>query len=88
MLSVFLAEHGFKDGKEHHINMRLVAKDGELIIRMRDDCKPLNLKDYYLMIHESQDKQDEKINMAIIFKMAKDIQYTATFGANNIIIKI
>ena len=87
-LSVFLAEHGFKDGKEHHINMRLVAKDGELIIRMRDDCKPLTLKDYYLMIHESQDKQDEKINLAIIFKMAKDIQYTATFGANNIIIKI
>ena len=87
-LSVFLAEHGFKDGKEHHINMRLVAKDGDLIIRMRDDCKPLNLKDYYQMLVETPEIEDDEITLAIIFKMAKDIKYTATFGANNLIIRV
>ncbi len=87
-LSVFLAEHGFKDGKPHHINARLVAKNDDLIIRMRDDCKPLNLKDYYRLIQSSQDKKDEEINLAIIFKMAKEVKYTATFGANNLIVRV
>lgn len=87
-LAVFLAEHGFKDGKEHHINMRLVAKDDELIIRMRDDCKPLNLKDYYQLLNDSQGKEEEKVNLSIILKMAKDVKYTATFGANNLILRV
>ncbi len=87
-LSIFLAEHGFSDGKEHNINTRLVAKDDDLIIRMRDDCKPLNLKDYYKMLGDSQEAEEEKVNMAIIFKASKDIKYTATFGANNLIIRI
>ena len=87
-LALFLAEHGFKDGKEHHINMRLVAKDDELIIRMRDDCKPLNLKDYYQLLNDTQGKEEEKVNLSIILKMAKDVKYTATFGANNLILRV
>lgn len=87
-LSVFLAEHGFNDGKEHNINMRLVAKGDDLIIRMRDDCKPMNLKDYYKLLQGSQDKKEEEINLAIILKMAKDVKYTATFGANNLIVRV
>ncbi len=87
-LSVFLAEHGFKDGKEHHINARLVAKDDDLIIRVRDDCKPLNLKDYYRALLETPEIEDDEITLAIIFKSAKDVKYTATFGANNLIVRV
>lgn len=86
-LSAFLSEHGFKDGKEHHINARLVSKNDDLIIRMRDDCKPLNLQDYYQLIKDSQDKTKE-ISLAIIFEMAKEVKYTSTFGANNLIIRV
>ena len=86
-LSAFLAEHGFTDGKPHHINARLVAKDDDLIIRMRDDCKPLNIQDYYQLVKDSRDKEKE-ISLSIIFKMAKDVKYTATFGANNLIVRI
>lgn len=87
-LAIFLANIGFKDGEEHNINARLVAKDDDLIIRMRDDCKPLNLKDYYQMLLETPEIEDEEISLAIIFKMAKDVKYTATFGANNLIIRV
>ena len=86
-LSVFLAEHGFSDGKQHHINARLVAKDADLIIRIRDDCKPLNIQDYYQQIKDSRDIEKD-ISLAIIFKMAKDVKYTSTFGANNLIVRI
>ena len=87
-LAIFLANIGFKDSEEHNINARLVAKDDDLIIRMRDDCKPLNLKDYYQMLLETPEIEDEEISLAIIFKMAKDVKYTATFGANNLIIRV
>lgn len=55
---------------------------------MRDDCKPLNLKDYYQALVETPEIEDEEIGLAIIFKMAKDVNYTATFGANNLIVRV
>ena len=81
------AEHGFNDGKPHTINTRLIAKDGDLIIRMRDDCKPFNLEEYHRLIQESQDKEGG-FGVMIIFNAAKDAKYISTFGANNLILRI
>lgn len=86
-LSVNLTEHGFDDGKPHNINARLVAKDEDLIIRIRDDCKPFNLTEYYRHIQENTES-DKELSLSIIMKMAKDVKYTATFGANNLIVRI
>jgi Na+-driven multidrug efflux pump len=85
-LSAVLKDHSFADGKPHNINARLVAKDGDLIVRVRDDCKPFNLTEYYELIRDEQDKEKE-ISLSIIMKMAKDVKYTAAFGANNLIIR-
>ncbi len=86
-LSVNLTEHGIDDGKPHNINARLVAKDEDLIIRKRDDCKPFNLTEYYRHIQENTES-DKELSLSIIMKMAKDVKYTATFGANNLIVRI
>ena len=64
-----------------------VAKNEDLIIRMRDDCKPLNLKEYYKFINTPKEKEKEA-GLVIIMHMAKEVIYTPTFGANNLIIKI
>lgn len=87
-LSIFMSNHGFKDEEEHSVNARLVAKDGNLIIRMRDDCKLLNLKTYYEMVKEQNDPTHGDIGLSIIFKASKEVQYTSTFGANNLIIRM
>ncbi|MBQ7151712.1 MAG: hypothetical protein IJR94_05590, partial [Synergistaceae bacterium] len=84
-LAGFFAEHGLKDGKPHTINTRLVAKDEELIIRMRDDCKPFNLKEYYNLLNT---RTENEAGLMIIMKMSKEVIYTPTFGANNLIIKL
>ena len=88
-LSIFLSNHGFKDGREHYINVRLVAKDDDFIIRMRDDCKLLNLNDYYQLFGDNIpfDKGGD-IGLPIIFKASKDVKYTSTFGANNLIVRM
>ena len=86
-LSVILAEHGFADGRSHHINARLVAKNEDLIVRIRDDCRPFNLTEYYELVKDDQNREKE-ISLSIIMKMAKDVKYTAAFGANNLIVRI
>ena len=86
-LSAMLAEHGFSDGKPHNINTRLIAKDEDLIVRLRDDCKPFNVTEYYERVKNDLDKEKE-ISMRIIMKMAKDVRYTTAFGANNMIVRI
>lgn len=87
-LSIFFSEHGFKDGKEHSINARLVAKNEDLIIRMRDNCKLLNLTDYYQLLSDEVDPNSGDIGLSIIFKASDEVKYTPTFGANNLIIRM
>ena len=77
----------FAENTDNKILHRLVAKGGDLIVRIRDDCKPFNVTEYYELIKDDQDKEKE-ISLAIIMKMAKDVKYTAAFGANNLIVRI
>lgn len=84
-LAGILVQHGFDDGKPHNIWIRFIAKGEDLIIRLRDDCRPFNVTEYYQLM----DKHDEKeIGLLIIMGMAKDIRYTTALGANNLIIRI
>ncbi len=86
-LSGVFAEHGFSDGKPHNINIRLIAKNEDLLIRIRDDCRPFNVTEYYRIIREIQDKEKE-IGLTIIMNIAEEVKYTAAFGANNLIVRI
>ena len=86
-LSGLFAEHGFADGRPHNISMRLVAKDEELIIRLRDDCEPFHVTEYYRLVRELHDRENE-IGLTIIMQIAEEVKYTATFGANNLIVRI
>ena len=86
-LSGLFAEHGFSDGKPYRINLRLVAKDEDLIIRLRDDCRPFNVTEYYQIIRDIQDAEKE-IGLKVLMNIAEEVTYTAAFGANNLIVRI
>ena len=42
-MSGLYTEHGFIDGKQRRVNVRLVAKEDDLIVRMRDDFESINI---------------------------------------------
>ena len=86
-LAGILEEHGFTDEKPHNINARLIAKEEELIIRMRDDCKPFNMTEYYNLIMESRDPEKDT-GFAIVMKLSKDVTYSFTFGANSLVVRL
>lgn len=79
-------EYGFADGKKHNLELRLVKKDEDYIIRIRDDCRAFNpLKQL-----EVTDMADPFSNIGIrmVSKMAKSFDYVNTMKINNLIIRV
>lgn len=74
-LAGVLTEHVFSDGKKHNINARLVAKGEDLIIRIRDDCKPFDMTEYYPTL---DDNRAQNAGLAIIMNMSKNVHSTRT----------
>jgi anti-sigma regulatory factor (Ser/Thr protein kinase) len=86
-MSGLYANHGFADGKQHRVNVRLVAKNEDLIIRMRDDFESINITDIYKKDMEEKGSEED-MGLAIVMRMTKDVKYAAAFGANNLIIRV
>lgn len=86
-MSHLYLENGFSDGKPHHINARMVAKDGDLILRLRDDFRSYNITSVYR--DERKDNGGaEDLSLILVMRMAREVKYAAAFGANNLIIRM
>lgn len=81
-----IIEHGFKDGKNHCIDLRIIKKDDSYIVRMRDNCILFDPKKQLELF--SNEDLTRHIGLRMAFAMANDIQYTSVLKLNNLIIKI
>jgi len=79
--------HGFeKDTKPHSVDIRVVHKDDDVILRIRDDCVPFDPAER----KDIADPKDEVKNIGIrlVYKAAKNIQYQNILGLNVLTIRI
>lgn len=81
-------KHGFEgeNDDKHSIDIRLMLKQEETVIRMRDNCRnfdPVN----YLELHEDDDRFSH-IGIRMIMKMVKDANYVNSLGLNNLTLRI
>ena len=80
-------EHGFpKDRKNHTADIRVVYKDGGVLLRIRDDCIPFDPKERAAMF--ATDAPEKNIGIRMIYSMAKDIRYQNILGLNVLTIQI
>ena len=82
-----VVSHGFrKDSKKHAVDIRVVYKDDDVILRIRDDCVPFNPAERKDLV----DPNDKIKNMGIrmVYKGAKDVQYQYLVGLNVLTIRI
>ncbi|MBR2530289.1 MAG: ATP-binding protein [Lachnospiraceae bacterium] len=82
-----VVEHGFtKDGKDHTIDIRVVHKGDEVILRIKDDCRPFDPS----VRKEMRDPEDPAKNIGIrmIYKMAKQMEYQNMLGLNVLTVHI
>ena len=79
--------HGFqKDRKSHRVDIRVVHKDADIILRIKDDCVPFNPAERRDML----DPRDPAKNLGIrlVFREARDIAYQNLLGLNVLTLRI
>ena len=82
-----VVDHGFtKDNREHSVDVRVVHKDDDVILRIKDDCVPFDPGERLAMA--SPDDPLKNIGIRMVFKMAKDVQYQNILGLNVLTIRI
>lgn len=79
--------HGFtKDSKSHSVDIRVVHKDDELILRIKDDCVPFDPAERQQVI--SPDDPTKNIGIRMVYSMVKHIEYQNILGLNVLTMKI
>ena len=82
-----VVDHGFhKDNKEHTVDVRVVHKNGDFILRIKDDCVPFNPGERQKIT--DPDDITKNIGIRMIFNMARDIHYQNILGLNVLTIRI
>lgn len=79
-------KHGFTDGKKHGLTIRVIYKDNDLILRLRDDCHMFDIKKRY----NEADQTDISSNVGIrlVMKLSKEVLYVNTLNTNNLTITL
>ena len=81
-------EHGFNDGLPHHLDVRVLVKDGSVILRLRDDCKKFDLREKMQSWQPDPEHPEKNIGIHMVMRVAKDVSYTNTMNTNNLIISV
>ena len=86
-LGTNILKHGFKDGKAHSVDLRVIAKSNGIILRIRDDCPSFNPVSYHETQGNEEDNEKER-GINLVYRLAKSIEYSGIMGTNNLLIKI
>ena len=81
-----IIKHGFSDGKEHNMQLRVIYKKGSWLICFRDDCKSFDPVKYRKK--HTFDNSYSRMGLRLVFETAKDIRYVNALGLNNLTISI
>ena len=79
-------QNGFRPGKRNSIDMRILKKGDDYIVRIRDDCevfdpvKQLQLYDKNIPLHH--------IGLRMAIESAREVQYTSILKLNNLVIRV
>ena len=74
--------HGFnKDRRKNHsVDISVIHKGDELILNLRDDCRPFDPNDRFTLLSEEDKVRNVGIRLA--FMIARDVQYQNILGLN------
>lgn len=82
-----VVDHGYtKDNKSHAIDVRVVHKDGDMILRIKDDCVPFDPGERQQLAEG--DDVTKNIGIRMVFKIARDVQYAYILGLNVLTIRL
>ena len=77
-----IVQHGFKENKKNCIDLRIIKKDENYIVRIRDNCVLFNPKKELQLINDED--LTYHMGLRLAFETAEDIQYTSLLKLNKI----
>ncbi|MBO4383912.1 MAG: ATP-binding protein [Clostridia bacterium] len=83
-----VVEHGFADGKPHHLDVRVIVKDGKTVLRMRDDCAFFDLREQAKKWSFDPEHPEKNIGIRMVMGASEDVVYTRTMKTNNLIVTV
>ena len=82
-----VVDHGFtKDEKDHMIEAHVTYKDGEVMLRIKDDCIPFDPMERADLL--SGDDPLRNIGIRMVSKLAKEMTYQNLIGLNVLTIRL
>lgn len=83
-----IVEHGYPmDNREKHsIDIRVIHREEDVILRLRDDCRPFDPSKRDLLL-EPEDKA-HNIGIRMVYRIAKEVEYKNLLGCNALTVKI
>lgn len=82
-----VVEHGFRmDNKKHCCDIRVMLEDGDVVMRIRDDCRYFNIKERYEVL-KSKGKTSG-IGIRLVYGIAKEANYISLLNTNTLIIRV
>ena len=83
-----IIRYGFKDYTSYEIDLSMVVKEKELILRIRDNCEPFNPVERYNMKVKNDDDISKNMGIRLVMGMCNSVNYICTYNTNNLIIKL
>ncbi len=82
-----IVEHGFSmDRKANSVDIRVVCKGDELILRIRDNCAAFDPSAYHRTM--APDEQGKNIGIRLVYALAKQVDYQNLLGMNVLTIRL
>ena len=81
-----VVQHGFVDKKKHSADIRVVYKENELLLRIRDDCRLFDPKERVALF--SPEDVTHNIGLRMVSRIAKSMNYQNMLGLNVLTITV
>ena len=77
-------EHGFREGADNHLSLRILFQKDYWVLRFRDDCGAFDPVSY---IPEKADAEKD-LGIRLIQSLAEEARYTYSLNLNNLMLKL
>ncbi len=85
-MSIIIIDAGFHDGKPHSIDIKLFVKDGQITVRLRDDCKTFDASQREAILHPEDICSN--VGIRILNSIATDIHYYTILDMNYLTMQV
>ncbi len=76
-------QHGFsRDGKPHHLSVRILNKKAQWVLRFRDDCSAFD------PVHYVPEGNEDALGIRLVMAMAQEATYTYSLNLNNLMLRL